>query len=134
MTCTSRSCRLECMKDNCKMTCHGAGYPSGCYPRCRGKGCQMDVHSTSGEPICEKGSCNVRFSKNTSGMLACFPGSCTFTCAKGQNCAFIGSCPNCTGPIYVDDPFATSNASVVCKVTILFYLYGVFIAFFILFV
>ena len=116
------------------MTCHGANSLSGCYPKCRGRGCHIDVHSKSGEPGCEKGSCIVRFSKNTSGMLSCPAGNCTFTCAKGQSCGFIGSCPNCTGPLYVDDPFATSNAPVACKDTVLFYLYGVFTIFFILLV
>ena len=108
MKCKANSCHLTCLEDNCKITCRGTGTTPGCYPRCRGRGCLIDVYSLHAEPWCIKGSCIVRMSKISNGRLSCPGGNCTFTCAKGTHCAFNGACPNCTGPIFVDDPFATT--------------------------
>ena len=90
------------------MNCHGKGGSSNCQPICRGKGCNIAVHSTTGDAQCEKGSCTVRFSNMTSGKLSCTGGECTFICAKGKTCEINGACPNCNGPLYVDDPFAAN--------------------------
>ena len=134
MKCTSRVCHLQCLSGNCKMTCYGVTSSSGCYPKCEGSDCEIDVHSERALTFCRKGSCIVRFSKNTNGKLYCPAGNCTLTCAKGRSCELGGSCPNCTGPLYVDDPFGKSNATVNCKDVVLLYLYGVFAVFFILLV
>ena len=121
MKCTSRSCRSICENDNCIMTTHGQGSAAGTFANCRGRGCYIDVHSMMGQVICEKGSCRVRFSKNTDGSLTCPAGNCTFICAKGKSCNLNGACPNCTGPLYVDDPFSgTSNAVIHINDIILF--------------
>ena len=114
MKCKANICHFTCVGDNCKMTCHGTGNMAQCYPRCYGRGCHIDVHSPYVELQCIMGSCIVRMSKVSSGTLSCPGGSCTFTCATGKQCIVNGACPNCTGPIYVDDPFA-SNASALKK-------------------
>ena len=111
MKCKAHICHLDCLGDNCKMTCRGTGNMAQCYPRCYGRGCHFDVHTPHAEPQCIKGSCIVRMSKVSNGRLSCPGGNCTFTCATGRHCAFNGACPNCTGPIYVDDPFATISTT-----------------------
>ena len=105
MICKARMCFPGCAGDDCKMTCHGTGHQPECYPKCYGKGCEINVHSFYAEVLCEKGSCNVRFSKGTRGSVTCLGGNCTLTCAKGDHCHFNRACPNCTGPVFVDDPF-----------------------------
>ena len=82
-----------------------------CQPLCKGRGCLIDVHSTTIEGRCDGGSCIVRLSNRTSGLMSCLGGNCTLTCATGTYCRFLGSCPNCTGPLYVDDPFATNSTN-----------------------
>lgn len=120
MKCKANSCHLTCLGDNCRITCRGTGATSGCYPRCRGRGCHIDVYSQHAEPWCIKGSCIVRMSKISNGVLSCPGGNCTFTCANGTQCAFNGACPNCTGPIFVDDPFGTNASSALKKSILLF--------------
>ena len=111
MNCKANRCYLDCFGDNCKMTCRGTGNIAQCYPRCYGRGCRIDINTPHAEPQCIMGSCIVRMSKVSSGTLSCPGGNCTFTCATGKQCIVNGACPNCTGPIYVDDPFATISTT-----------------------
>ena len=117
------------------MSCHGKGGSSSCQPICRGKGCNIAVHSTTGDAKCEKGSCTVRFSNMTSGKLYCGGGDCTFICAKGKTCEINGACPNCKGPLYVDDPIEANvtNAAVLGKNGTEFVFYAILSIFFMLF-
>ena len=112
MNCFANLCHLRCQKKNCKMTCDGKGRLTQCYPRCFGGGCEINVKSFYAEINCSEGSCKVKCGKATSNAaLVCQKGSCSLTCAKGNTCSFQGPCPNCTGPVYVDDPFLSGSAT-----------------------
>ncbi|XP_065051961.1 keratin-associated protein 4-9-like [Rhopilema esculentum] len=111
MSCLANACHLRCQKKNCKMTCEGKGIQSQCYPRCFGGGCEINVKSFYAEINCDEGFCKVKCGKATSNAgVICGKGSCSLTCTKGNTCSFQGRCPNCTGPIYVDDPFQSRSA------------------------
>ena len=107
MNCNAFRCYPVCNKDNCKITCAGSGISSQCYGKCHGKGCEINCKSAVCEISCGGGSCNVTFGKDSGGTVACQGGRCNLICAKGRTCQYINRCPNCTGPVYVDDPFPT---------------------------
>ena len=138
MTCKAVTCHPTCSKDNCKITCDDGDATGLCQPICTGRGCLIDVHSTAVEGGCNGGSCVVRLSKNTGGWLSCTGGNCTLTCAIGTDCRYQGSCPNCTGPLYVDDPFASSGEPIIAQMLdrdkAFRYIYGLLAVFALLFI
>ena len=120
--CFAHFCFPICRKSNCKMTCDGGDEKAECYPKCHGGGCSINVKSFYTETSCLKGSCTVKFSNATKwGSVNCPGGNCSLTCATGNICVLRSPCPNCTGPVYVDDPFASgiSQGSIMTSTSIM---------------
>eukprot|EP00112_Aurelia_sp_Birch-Aquarium-sp1_P008840 Seg1985.4 transcript_id=Seg1985.4/GoldUCD/mRNA.D3Y31 product="hypothetical protein" protein_id=Seg1985.4/GoldUCD/D3Y31 len=111
MNCNAFRCFPTCVKDNCKMTCDGRSVGRRCIAKCRGKGCEINCKANNCEMECLGGSCKVKVAKNSSGYVECPGGKCSLICAKGSKCGYLNSCPNCTLPEYVEDPFAKPKSN-----------------------
>ena len=54
----------------------------------------------------------MKFAKRSHAVLFCPGGRCSLVCAKGSTtCAYQGACPNCSAPVFVDDPFGKPKSS-----------------------
>ena len=103
MECTAgQRCWLKCSRDNCKMTCAGAG---SCYAFCTGKACTINCNSKRCQiNDCSKGDCVINFGKGSEGTVnSCQAGGCTLNCPAGSDktkCLIqpgaCGSHKNCT--------------------------------------
>ena len=118
MYCDAHICLPTCSNDNCKMTCGGQGPASRyCDMNCKGKGCEINCKSPRCMIQCDGGSCRVKVGKNSIGFVSCAGGRCSLICAKtAKKCAYTkitNSCPNCTAPVYVDDPFSISKGNAI---------------------
>ena len=81
MDCTAgQRCGLRCSRDNCKMTCAGAG---SCHASCTEKACTINCNSKQCEiNDCSKGDCVINFGKGSEGTVdSCQAGGCTLNCA-----------------------------------------------------